>query len=311
VKILANPLVLRAAVVFFCATFSFMLALIFIRLLRKSISEEAEMAINTKPSLETLPLHLYNTVIQQLKQQKHELIAQSQAEQQRARTSETLSQAVLSNLSCGVLVFGTNGLVKTSNPAAKEILGFASTTGMGAEDIFRGAVISKMKSAAAEASNEDPIHTDSHSESFEDSVSLSDEVGVVLREGSGRREAQAEYETPTGKTRFISVTVSPVKADDGSLLGAACLINDLSELEQIRRQQNLHGEISAEMALQFRTSLHTISGYAQQLAEGRDAKQSSVLANDIAHEAANLDRNIAGFIAAKSTSQAAAAGTRD
>ena len=46
---------------------------------------------------------------------------------------------MLSNLSCGVLVFGTNGLVKTSNPAAKAILGFASATGMSAEDIFRGA----------------------------------------------------------------------------------------------------------------------------------------------------------------------------
>jgi nitrogen fixation/metabolism regulation signal transduction histidine kinase len=51
-------------------------------------------------------------VIQQLKQQKHELLVQSQAEQQRARTSENFSHAVLSNLSCGVLVFGANGLVK-------------------------------------------------------------------------------------------------------------------------------------------------------------------------------------------------------
>jgi PAS domain-containing protein len=307
---MTNPLVLRAAVVFFCATFSFVLALIFIRLLRKSITDEAEMATDTKPSLETLPLHLYNTVIQQLKQQKHELIAQSQAEQQRARTSETLSQAVLSNLSCGVLVFGTNGLVKTSNPAAKEILGFASTTGMGAEDIFRGAVISKMKSTESEASNEALINTDANSESFDDSVSLADEVGVVLREGSGRREAQAEYETPAGNTRFISVTVSPVKAADGSLLGAACLINDLSELEQIRRQQTLRGEISAEMALQFRTSVHTISSYAQQLTEARDAEQSRQIAGDIANEAANLDRSIGSFMAPERATQGASAGAR-
>ena len=85
-----------------------------------------------------MPLNLYNTVIQQLKQQKHELQVQSQAEQHRARTSENFSQAVLSNLSCGVLVFGANGLVKTSNPAAKAILGFGSVNGMSAGDIFRG-----------------------------------------------------------------------------------------------------------------------------------------------------------------------------
>ena len=117
--------------------------------LRKNIAEEGDLSANASPSLETLPLHLYNTVIQQLKQQKHELQVQSQAEQHRARTSENFSQAVLSNLSCGVLVFGTNGLVKTSNPAAKAILGFASTTGMGAEDIFRGAVVRSAKSAAS------------------------------------------------------------------------------------------------------------------------------------------------------------------
>jgi nitrogen fixation/metabolism regulation signal transduction histidine kinase len=47
-------------------------------------------------------------VIQQLKQQKHELQVQTQTEQHRARTTENYSQAVLSNLSCGVLVFGMN-----------------------------------------------------------------------------------------------------------------------------------------------------------------------------------------------------------
>ena len=144
-RILANPVVLRATVVLVCATFAFLMGLFCIRALRKSIAEESEFSAEPTPSLETLPLHLYNTVIQQLKQQKHELQVQSQAEQQRARISENFSQAVLSNLSCGVLVFGTNGLVKTANPAAKAILGFASTTGMGAEDIFRGAVVSPAK----------------------------------------------------------------------------------------------------------------------------------------------------------------------
>jgi len=139
---MANPVVLRAAVVLFCAGFAFLLGLICIRLLRKSISDEADISSDSAPPSDALPMHVYNTVIQQLKQQKHELQVQSQAEQQRARTTETLSQAVLSNLSSGVLVFGMNGLVKTSNPAAKEILGFASTTGMCAEDIFRGAVLS-------------------------------------------------------------------------------------------------------------------------------------------------------------------------
>ena len=279
-KILANPVVLHAAVVLFLSAFAFMIVVIFMRKLRQSIEDESSVSSEGAPSLETLPLHLYNTVIQQLKQQKNELQAQSQTEQRRARTSENFSQAVLSNLSCGVLVFGTNGLVTQSNPAARQILGFASSTGMGADDLFRGQIAAEVRS--------------------------------VLREGSGRRQLEADYTTPAGEKRHIAVTVSPVPAVDGSLLGAACLINDLSALEQIRRQQELRGEISAERALELRTSLTTISGYAQQLATNSDPDLAQQLAADIANEAARLDRSLGGFLTEKSstgsgTAQAASA----
>ncbi len=300
VKILANPVLLRAAMVLVCAACAFLVGLLFIRLLRKNIAEEGDFSAHASPSLETLPLHLYNTVIQQLKQQKHELQVQSQAEQHRARTSENFSQAVLSNLSCGVLVFGTNGLVKTSNPAAKAILGFASATGMGAEDIFRGAVARSAKSAGsvivADKSSDEPVF-------------LADEIGAVLREGSQRRGVEAEYETPAGQKRFIAVTVSVVPAADGDLLGVACLINDCTEIEEIRRQQELQGEISGEMALQLRTSLTTISGYAQQLANNRDPELAKQLATDIAHEAAELDRNLGGFLTKQRSAREAAVGS--
>jgi PAS domain-containing protein len=296
VRILTNPVLLRAAVVFFCATFAFLLGLVFIRGLRKSITEEGDISSGASTSLDTLPLHLYNTVIQQLKQQKHELQVQSKAEQHRARTSENFSQSVLSNLSCGVLVFGSNGLVKTANPAAKAILGFASTVGMSADDIFRGAVVESSASASAGDS----------SGAQEEVVFLADEIRAVLHQDCKRRNAEAEFETPAGEKRFIAITVSPVPAVDGSLLGVACLINDLSELEGIRRQQELQGEISAEMALQLRTSLTTISGYAQQLANNRDVELAKQLANDIAHEAAQLDRSIGGFLSKKSEQTAAA-----
>lgn len=297
-RLLGNPVLLRAGVVFFCSAFAFLMGLLFMRLLRKSITEEAEISSEAPPALENMPLHLYNTVIQQLKQQKHELQVQSQAEQQRARTTETFSQAVLSNLSCGVLVFGTNGLVKTSNPAAKAILGFASPTGMDAEDIFRGAAV-----RGALASGPFPDET------LDEPLRLADEIDSVLREGSKRRQIEAEYETPNGEQRFIAVTVSPVLGGQDTLLGVACLINDLSELDRIRRQQELRGEISAEMALQLRTSLTTISGYAQQLATNQDPELATQLAADIAEEAAQLDRSIGGFLTERRAAQSIAAGS--
>lgn len=294
-RLLTNPILLRAIAVLFCAGIAFLVGLFFVRALRKNIDDEADLSDAQPGSLDTLPLNLYNTVIQQLKQQKHELQVQSQAEQHRARTTENFSQAVLSNLSSGVLVFGANGLVKTSNPAGKSILGFASVNGMSAKDIFRGSVV---KSAASGNDTGDP-------------ASVADEVHAVLREGSKRRQLQTEYSTPAGEKRALSITVSQVPAVDGSLLGVTCLINDLSEFEKIRRQQELHGELSAEMALQLRVSLTTIAGYAQQLANNRDPELATQIAIDIAQEAAQLERTLGGFLMAKPAAQkssAAAAG---
>src|SRR5208282_574539 len=127
------------------------------------------------------------------------------------------------------------------------------------------------------------------------------------REGSKCRQLEADYTTPAGKKLRVAVTVSPVPAVDGGQLGAACLISDRSEFERIRRQQQLHGEISAEMALELRTSLTTIAGYAQQLAQNRDPGLASQLAADIASEASRLDRHIGGFLSEKHSAAGTAA----
>ena len=290
-RLLTNPMMMRALLLLLAAGWAFALGVWGIRHLRRNLAAEVDLESNAV-SLETLPLHLYNTVIQQLKQQKHELQLQTQAEQRRARTTENFSQAVLSNLSSGVLVFGLNGLVKQANPAAREILGFASPAGMNAEDIFRHAALC---ASSVSPNGANPDDTPSPP------VRLAEEVQVVLREESKRRQLEADYLTPGGKRRRIAVTVSAVPAVDGALLGAACLISDLSESERIRRQQELQGEISAEMALELRTSLATISGYAQQLARNRDPEFAQQLAADIAGEAARLDRNIGGFLSEAGT----------
>ena len=301
VTLFTNPLVLRAMLMLCAAGCAFAVAIWLMRSLRRNIAAEADLE-TAAPTLENLPVHLYNTVIQQLKQQKHELQVQTLTEQRRARVTENLSQTVLSNLASGVLVFGLNGLVKQANPAAKEILGFGSLTGMSAENIFRTASVCSY--------NTDAIYSDGPGNM---PVRVVEDVHAVLREGSKHRQLEADYITPSGKKLRLAVTVSAVPAIDGSLLGVACLISDRSEFENIRRQQELHGELSAEMALELRTSLTTIAGYAQQLARNRDPDLAPQLAADIAGEAANLDRRIGGFLveersAADSRTRAKAAG---
>jgi nitrogen fixation/metabolism regulation signal transduction histidine kinase len=288
VRMLSNPMALRATLLLLAAGFAFVFAIRLMRLLRRNIAAEADLDSTAAPTLENLPVHLYNTVIQQLKQQKHELQVQTSSEQRRARTTENFSQTVLSNLPSGVLVFGLNGLVKQTNPAAKEILGFRSLSGMSAEDIFRDAAVCSPDSSAVYSDGMAKIP-----------VRLAEELHAVLHGGSKRRQLEADYSTPKGEKLHLAVTVSAVPSIDGSLLGVACLISDRSEFESIRRQQQLHGELSAEMALELRTSLTTIAGYAQQLARNRDPDLAPQLAADIASEAASLDRRIGGFLAEK------------
>lgn len=293
-----NPVLLRAAIVLVCGAVAFLLGVIFARALRKKLRDEGDLSLGSTASPHALPMHVYNTVIQQLKQQKHELHVQSKAEQNRARITETFSQAVLSNLSSGVVVLGPNGLVKSANPAARQILGFASATGMSAKDIFRGATVCSSAVAggvSADGTAGEPIP-------------VVEEIEAVLREGSGRRQLEAEYETPAGVERSISVTLSPVPAEDGSLLGVACVIDDGSELARVRREWELHREVSAEKGLELRSSLATISGYARQVAANRDLELGARLASDIGQEIEVLERNVGAFLSGGGPQNGAAAG---
>jgi len=293
VKLLTNPIVLRMALVFVAGSFAFVVGLLLMKRMRRSISDEGSFSdASASSASESFPLHTYHAVIQQLKQQKHELQSLQVAERRRARTSENISAAVLANLSSGVLFFTPNGLVRQANASAKQILGFASPTGMSAAEIFREAeLISSSQTTYA---------------------NLAEAVNAGLREKTRFQRLEARYRTPAGKERALDITISPVHAPDSEApgaagpgmagqgvagLGVACLINDRTEVTEIRRQEELRGEMSAEMALGLRNSLTTIAGYAQQLAASREPELARQLASDIAVEAAHLDRTIGGFLA--------------
>jgi len=122
VRLLTNPLMLRMGLLLFAALASFGLGLFAIRRLRKDLVSEPD-SLNYSPlAAEGLPVHAYHAVIQQLKQQKHELTTLQLAERRKAKASDTLSSTILSNLSCGVLFFNPSGLVRQANAAARTLL---------------------------------------------------------------------------------------------------------------------------------------------------------------------------------------------
>lgn len=278
-KLLTNPIFLRMAGVAAGAVFAFVIGWFLIRQMRRNLQDERTLG-EGNPANESFPLHTYHAVIQQLKQQKYELQALQQAERRRAKTSENISGAVLSNLSSGVIFFNSAGLVKQANHAGKKILGFASPLGMSAKELFRETHVQVSRRSL---------------------VKLSDALASTLKEAVGFHEEEADYLTPTGEARVLDVTVSPVYAADGVLLGAACLLNDRTDLARMRREQVMHGEISNEMALQLRNSVSLISEYAETMAGIADARQSQQLAKDIRSEAEHLQQTIGGFLTGRKT----------
>jgi two-component system, NtrC family, sensor histidine kinase PilS len=235
--------------------------------------------------LDSLPLHTYHAVIQQLKQQKYELQSSQQEERRRARTSEKISTAVLAHLSSGVMFIDSNGLVRQANTAARQILGFASPVGMGVQEVFRDAVLDERSS---------PRKT------------LVEAVQEDLRDKTSSYLLDTRYLRPSGEERALEVTITPVQAPSGDTIGAACLINDQTEFARVRRQQVAHGEMSAEMALQLRSSLATIADCAKRLSSKPDAQLVERLAADIATEATHLEHTIGRFLAEPKVARAAA-----
>lgn len=277
-KLLTNPIVLRMVVVLAAAAFAFVLGAFLMRRLRRNLDEEA-ISSDGPASLDSLPLHTYHAVIQQLKQQKHELQSTQQVERRRAKTSENISAAILANLSSGVMFIASNGLVRQANGAARQILGIAAPVGMGLNEVFRDASSGATTLAAAVQRN--------------------------LREKSSLQQMEVRYLTPAGEQRILDITVTSVQSPSGEPLGAACLIHDNTELARIKRHQALRGEMSAEMALELRKSLATIADCAKRLASGDDEVEVQRLAADIASESAHLDHTIGGFLAEPKAARAA------
>lgn len=276
-NLLVNPMVLRLGMLLLVAVAAFVLGAIAIRRTRKSLVGEADSFTQSPLAAEGLPIHSYHAVIQQLKQQKHELTALQQVARRKAKASDTLSATVLANLSCGVLFFNATGLVRQANSMARQLLGFASPVGMRAAELFRTATL--RDGCAHGASN------------------VEDAVAPAVRGESVVRGLVLDYVSPEGIRRVLDLTVSPVLAEDASLMGTTFVLTDRTEISRIRQDQEMQKEVSAEMALGLRSSLTTIAGFAQQLAHSRDADLARQLADDIAREAAQLDRTIGSFLA--------------
>ena len=281
-RLLTNPAFMGAVLLLIAGAAAFIIGVILIRKMRDEITREREVA--PRADSPAFAMQAYNAVIQQLKEKETELQRLRQSASDRASTTENISAAVITNLPSGVALFNAKGLVQQANPAAKEILGYATASGLHARDLFRGASRLRGEAYAQELG------------------SLAAVVDASLKNGRVFRRLEAEYATPSGERRVLGVTVSPVSAATGERLGVACLITDLTHITELSRQLRMReqlaamGEMTAGMAHEFKNSLATIAGYSQMLADETNPETIRQFAGKIRAETSALTKTVTEFL---------------
>jgi PAS domain-containing protein len=282
VRILTNPVFIRMATVLLSAVGAFVAGIVGIRMLRRGIVDAGAMPLSSAPEA-AIPLHT-SAVIQQLKQQKFALQTEQQVEKRRSKTSEHITAAIIANLPCGLLFVAPNGLVKQANPAARQLLGFASPLGMSVNELFRNVM------AIGKSGEEGTV-----SQAFDSAMSKGQ-----------AQHFESPFCTPGGEEHTLRLKLVPVGAP-GEILGTVVVITDLSEMTSIHRGELLRAETSAEMALELRTSLSSIREWAARMKGADDPQQRRDLAQDVCAEAEHLEKAVGKFLAGEKRSQAAGA----
>lgn len=295
-----NPLVLKLAGLMIVVVGALIIAMLVIRHLKNTLVSSQEKQPRVAANDYAFTLAAYEGVIRKFKDQEKELERLRRTDREQANESASMSEAVLSNLSSGVVLFNNANLVRQANPAAKVLLGYQSVSGLHARDIFRGVSGVRLPMPAADFSSEVAEQTVEWNAA--ESEPLLQAIAACIKEGALFRRVEADYRTPAGESRVLGITISPVRSYAGDTIGAAALLSDLTEITNLAQQMRLResmaalGEMSAGIAHEFKNSLATISGYAQMLQREASAGIGQQFANKIADETTALARIVNDFL---------------
>ncbi|MEE8576961.1 MAG: ATP-binding protein [candidate division Zixibacteria bacterium] len=182
----------------------------------------------------------YERIIDECKRTEDELRQMHAQSQKRADSLEQFNQYVLQAIDSGMVTLSPDGLVTSVNSAASQIL-----------QIDGAAMTCKPYTALFKSSN-----------------SILGEIQSAL---SGANTEYSEHEFPIGERRsaVLGLTLSAIRDSHARQMGLSVLINDLTELAQLRRQVELGntlnalGEMAGGLAHQIRNSLGVMAGYAR------------------------------------------------
>jgi PAS domain S-box-containing protein len=238
---------------------------------RESQNENMEAAPRVDNSAAFMTASMQG-VIRKLREQEKELERLHRIEKERAEHTERFSEEVTRNMPAGLVMVNVQGIVASANPAAEQVLG---VRGLG----YRR-----------------------YSEVLGENSELTQLVGQCLAQGKIFRREQVDHKTPSGETRRLGVTISPVRSADEKISGTICLLSDLTELAALQEQMELKknlaalGELSAGIAHEFKNALATISGYAQMIRSESSDGEISDHAERILEQTRNITHVVTEFL---------------
>ena len=215
---------------------------VLMRVLRRSSSRRG--ARNNPPrtansSDQQFMLATFQGVIQRQKEQERELERLRQVEKERADLSQSINENITRNMPTGLITIDCNGIISSSNPAAK--------------DILQRRLVEKMR----------------FGEVFPAAETFAPMIQSCLQTGQRFHRVEMEVLLGGSQQKTLGISMSPIKSPKDEISGVVCLISDLTELAALQKQVRLKeglaflGEMSAGIAHEFKNSLATISGYVQ------------------------------------------------
>lgn len=285
-KLLQNPLLLKLALLTIFCIAALLLAIVVIRRIRRSIQEEGK-SIRAAQGNAGFAMAAYEGLGRQLREQEKELQRLREQRHSETTVSGNINEAVLGNLSCGVLFFDRMGMVRQANRAAKSILGYSTPFSFHIRDLFRSVSKIKWPDNGEEAHSVTPlVHAMQES----------------IRTAAPFRRMTIDYRTPGGQKRVLGVNAAAVKGKGDEILGLSCVIDDLTEItelsEQVHRSDNFAslGEISAGLINDFKNSLATVRGHAQKLLKEDSDAATRYYAEKVVSELDSLARILDEFL---------------
>lgn len=213
----------------------------------------------------------YNEMVTGLREKDQELRALYAKAKERAVYLQGYSNYFVAGVPTGVVAVDTSGQLTVLNPAARRILGRDGETGQPVDEVLgdEHQVTQALRRAL--------------------DGSRSDKVLIGL---PGEEEQEQ---------RPVELSCAPLHAEDGSLLGAAALVDDRTEVEQLRRAVSRNerlaaiGNLGAGLAHEIRNPLGAISGFAE-LIERKEGQDAARLAGRLRGEVEALNTFLEQFL---------------